>query len=109
AHPRDSARKSSLNRIKWMHRKLSRNSLKQPLYLDASTSAFAHGIGHSSTGRVNHGHESHKAEVVGGKVDIVAVKGEPFGILLFRQVIVAETWKEKKRRTKEKFPDSEKN
>uniref|UniRef100_A0A8C6XVE6 Uncharacterized protein n=1 Tax=Naja naja TaxID=35670 RepID=A0A8C6XVE6_NAJNA len=72
------------------------NSLKQPLYLDASTSAFAHGIGHSSTGWVNHGHEAHKAEVVSGKVDIVAVKGEPFGILFFRQVIMAETWKGKK-------------
>uniref|UniRef100_A0A670ILI8 Uncharacterized protein n=1 Tax=Podarcis muralis TaxID=64176 RepID=A0A670ILI8_PODMU len=62
-------------------------------YLDASASAFAHSIGHSSAGRINHGHEPNKAEVLGGKVDIVTVEGKPFGVLFLGHEEVAETWR----------------
>lgn len=61
-------------------------------HLDACTAALAHRVGDSCSGRVNHGHEAHEAEVVGGEIHIVAVEGKALGELLLGQVVVAETW-----------------
>uniref|UniRef100_A0A8C6Z9J7 Uncharacterized protein n=1 Tax=Nothoprocta perdicaria TaxID=30464 RepID=A0A8C6Z9J7_NOTPE len=62
-------------------------------HLDAGAAALAHGVGHGGARRVDHGHEPHEAEVVGGEVDVVAVEGEALGVLLLGQVEVAETWR----------------
>ena len=61
-------------------------------HLDACTAALAHRVGDSCSGRVDHGHEAHKAEVVGGEVHIITVEGKALGELLLGQVVVAETW-----------------
>ena len=60
-------------------------------YLDSSTSAFAHSIWDSSPWWVNHGDESHEAEIIKREVDIVGVKLETFGKLLIWQQQVAKT------------------
>lgn len=61
-------------------------------HLDACTAALAHRVGDSRSGRVDHGHETHEAEVVSGEVHIVTVEGKALGELLLGQVVVAETW-----------------
>uniref|UniRef100_A0A3Q3CCG9 Uncharacterized protein n=1 Tax=Haplochromis burtoni TaxID=8153 RepID=A0A3Q3CCG9_HAPBU len=70
-----------------------RCSFKKLSYLDSSTPAFTNSIGHSSTRRVNHGHEASKAQVLSGEVHIISVKSKAFFELVIRQVIVAETYK----------------
>uniref|UniRef100_A0A3Q4MH64 Uncharacterized protein n=1 Tax=Neolamprologus brichardi TaxID=32507 RepID=A0A3Q4MH64_NEOBR len=60
-------------------------------YLDSSTPAFTNSIGHSSTRRVNHGHEANKAQVLSGEVHIISIKSKAFWELVIRQVTVAET------------------
>uniref|UniRef100_A0A672U8F9 Uncharacterized protein n=1 Tax=Strigops habroptila TaxID=2489341 RepID=A0A672U8F9_STRHB len=61
-------------------------------YLDPSTSAFANSIWHSSTRRVNHRHQSYKAEFVYRKIQFLCVKLEAFRELIVRQSQVTESW-----------------
>uniref|UniRef100_A0A8C4EJZ6 Uncharacterized protein n=1 Tax=Dicentrarchus labrax TaxID=13489 RepID=A0A8C4EJZ6_DICLA len=60
-------------------------------YLDSSTPAFADSIGHSSTRRVNHGHEANEAQVLSGEVHLLSVKSKVLWELVIRQVKLAET------------------
>jgi len=60
--------------------------------LDSSTSAFAHGVGHRRTGRVDHGHEADEAQVIRGEVHLLHVKREVLHKLLVREAVMAETW-----------------
>uniref|UniRef100_A0A8D0T9R2 Uncharacterized protein n=2 Tax=Sus scrofa TaxID=9823 RepID=A0A8D0T9R2_PIG len=61
-------------------------------HLDAGAAALAHRIRDGRPWRVNHGHEAHEAEVVGGEVDVITVEGKALRELLLRQVVMAETW-----------------
>lgn len=63
-------------------------------YLNSSTPTLAHGVGHGSPGRINHGDETNKAEIFNREIHFVCVKLEAFGELLVRQQEVAETCKE---------------
>uniref|UniRef100_A0A8D3AB19 Uncharacterized protein n=1 Tax=Scophthalmus maximus TaxID=52904 RepID=A0A8D3AB19_SCOMX len=58
-----------------------------------NVAAFTHCVWHSGTRRINHGDETQEAELLGGKVGVVAVEGEPSGELGRRQVQVAEACK----------------
>uniref|UniRef100_A0A8V1A9Z1 Uncharacterized protein n=1 Tax=Gallus gallus TaxID=9031 RepID=A0A8V1A9Z1_CHICK len=60
-------------------------------YLNPSTPAFANSIRHSSTRRVNHRHQSYKAEFFYRKVYFVCVKLEAFRELVIRQSQVTES------------------
>uniref|UniRef100_A0A669D9C4 Uncharacterized protein n=2 Tax=Oreochromis TaxID=8139 RepID=A0A669D9C4_ORENI len=60
-------------------------------YLDSSTPAFTNSIRHSSTRRVNHGHESDEAQVLSGEVHFISIKSKSLWELVIRQVILAET------------------
>lgn len=62
-------------------------------YLDTSRAAFTHCVRHSGTRRINHGDETQEAELLGGKVHVVAVEGETSGELGWRQIQVAEACK----------------
>uniref|UniRef100_A0A8C4EKQ7 Uncharacterized protein n=1 Tax=Dicentrarchus labrax TaxID=13489 RepID=A0A8C4EKQ7_DICLA len=61
------------------------------------TPAFAHSIGHSSTRRVNHGHEANEAKVLSGEVHLLSVKSKALWELVIRQVKMAETWMGRKK------------
>uniref|UniRef100_A0A669E8F1 Uncharacterized protein n=2 Tax=Oreochromis TaxID=8139 RepID=A0A669E8F1_ORENI len=60
-------------------------------YLDSSTPAFTNSIRHSSTRRVNHGHESDEAQVLSGEVHFISIKSKSLWELVIRQVIVPQT------------------
>uniref|UniRef100_A0A4W6F1E6 Uncharacterized protein n=1 Tax=Lates calcarifer TaxID=8187 RepID=A0A4W6F1E6_LATCA len=64
-------------------------------HLDSSAPAFADSIGHSSTRRVNHGHEANEAQLLSGEVHFISVKSKALWELVVRQVEVAETWMER--------------
>ena len=58
--------------------------------LDASRSALGNSVGDSSSGRINHGDKTNKAQVVHGKVHFVRIKWIAFRELVSRQLQVAE-------------------
>lgn len=60
-------------------------------HLNPSAAALAHGVGDGGPGRVDHGDEPHKAEVLHREIQLVRVELEPFGELLVRKEEVAET------------------
>uniref|UniRef100_A0A3Q4MBV4 Uncharacterized protein n=1 Tax=Neolamprologus brichardi TaxID=32507 RepID=A0A3Q4MBV4_NEOBR len=60
-------------------------------YLDSSTPAFTNSIRHSSTRRVDHGHESDEAQVLSGEVHFISIKSKSLWELVIREVTVAET------------------
>uniref|UniRef100_A0A8D0DFC7 Uncharacterized protein n=1 Tax=Sander lucioperca TaxID=283035 RepID=A0A8D0DFC7_SANLU len=60
-------------------------------YLDSSAPAFADSIRHSSTRRVDHGHEADEAQVFSGEVHLISVKLKALWELVIRQVEMAET------------------
>uniref|UniRef100_A0A8C9RJV2 Uncharacterized protein n=1 Tax=Scleropages formosus TaxID=113540 RepID=A0A8C9RJV2_SCLFO len=64
-------------------------------HLDSSTPALAHSIRHCSTGRVNHGHEANKAQVLSGEVHIISVKLKSLRKLIIREKIMTESYKAK--------------
>uniref|UniRef100_A0A8C3S4C3 Uncharacterized protein n=1 Tax=Chelydra serpentina TaxID=8475 RepID=A0A8C3S4C3_CHESE len=80
----------------WRHStgraRLSRGAPARGVHLDAGAAALAHGVGHGGPGRVDHGHEPHEAEALGGEVHVVAVEGEALGVLLLGHVEVTEAW-----------------
>lgn len=59
-------------------------------YLDASRATFTHCVGHSSTGRIDHGDKAQEAELLGGEVHVVAVEGVSSRKLGRRQIHMAE-------------------
>ncbi|KAL7845920.1 hypothetical protein AOLI_G00241120 [Acnodon oligacanthus] len=65
------------------------------LYLDSSTPALAHCIRYGSTRRVNHCHESNKAQVLSGKVQLFSIKCKALWELVIREAKMAETCKER--------------
>lgn len=66
-------------------------------YLDASRATFTHCVGHSGTGRIDHGDEAQEAELFGGEVCVVTVEGVSSGKLGWRQIQVAEACGEMQR------------
>uniref|UniRef100_A0A8C9REH8 Uncharacterized protein n=1 Tax=Scleropages formosus TaxID=113540 RepID=A0A8C9REH8_SCLFO len=63
----------------------------QCTHLDSSTPALGNSVRHCSTGRVNHGHEANKAQVLSGEVYIIKIKTESLRKLVIREEIMAET------------------
>uniref|UniRef100_A0A3B4B346 Uncharacterized protein n=1 Tax=Periophthalmus magnuspinnatus TaxID=409849 RepID=A0A3B4B346_9GOBI len=65
-------------------------------YLDPGTPALAHSVGHSGSGRVDHGHEADEAQVLRGEVHLICVESKALWELLVGQVVMAETWVRKR-------------
>ena len=65
------------------------------LYFDSSTPALAHCIRYGSTRRVNHCHESNKAQVLSGKIQLFSIKCKALRELVIREAKMAETCKER--------------
>merc|ERR1719284_1398470 len=59
-------------------------------HLDASRPALQHSIRHSSSGRVNHRHQSNKAESLEGEVLLICIVGVASRVLVRGQHVVAE-------------------
>merc|ERR1719175_305231 len=59
--------------------------------LDTSGSTLGNGVRDSSSGRINHGHETNESESLQGEVDILGIKGVSVGILVSWEHVVAET------------------
>uniref|UniRef100_A0A3Q1K2S6 Uncharacterized protein n=1 Tax=Anabas testudineus TaxID=64144 RepID=A0A3Q1K2S6_ANATE len=55
------------------------------------TSAFADSIRHSSTRRVDHGHETNEAKVLCGEVHFFSIKSKALWELVIRQAEMAKT------------------
>lgn len=60
-------------------------------YPNTSGTALLDGVGHSGTGRVDHGDEAGEAEARGGEVHLIRVEVEAALVLLLIQVQVTET------------------
>ena len=63
------------------------------VYLDTSTTTFAHGIRYSGSGRVNHGHKTHKSETSDWEVDIFGVEVETFREIFRVQIFVTKPFR----------------
>uniref|UniRef100_A0AAR2KQA7 Uncharacterized protein n=1 Tax=Pygocentrus nattereri TaxID=42514 RepID=A0AAR2KQA7_PYGNA len=61
-------------------------------YLDTSTPAFAYSIWYCSTRRINHRHETNKAQVLSREVNIICVELEALWKLFLRKAEVAKSW-----------------
>ncbi|CAG5934242.1 unnamed protein product, partial [Menidia menidia] len=61
-------------------------------HLDSGAPAFADGVGHSGARGVDHGHQAHKAQVLGGEVHLVSVKSKAIWELVVGQVEMTKTW-----------------
>merc|ERR1711953_1440655 len=59
--------------------------------LDTSRPTLGDGVGHSSSGGINHGHQSNKSETLQREVNIVSIKGISNGVLISGKHEVAET------------------
>merc|ERR1719434_290327 len=59
--------------------------------LDTSGSTLGDSIRHSSSGRINHGHESNKSESLQGEVDILSIEWVSSRVLVSRQHVVTES------------------
>uniref|UniRef100_A0A3B4BU77 Uncharacterized protein n=1 Tax=Pygocentrus nattereri TaxID=42514 RepID=A0A3B4BU77_PYGNA len=57
------------------------------------TSTLGYCIWYSSTRRINHGHETNKAQVFSRKVNLLSVKCKALRELIIRKNIMAETYK----------------
>lgn len=64
---------------------------QRAVHLDSSTSTLSNSVWHSSTRRVNHGHQTNEAELLRGEVHLLSVEGEALWKLVIGQVEVAET------------------
>uniref|UniRef100_A0AAY5L4Y5 Uncharacterized protein n=1 Tax=Esox lucius TaxID=8010 RepID=A0AAY5L4Y5_ESOLU len=66
------------------------NISKQTQQCRQCTSALVHSVWHSSSGRVNHGNEANKAQILCRKVNFFAVKGKAVCKLVIREMGMVE-------------------
>uniref|UniRef100_A0A8C5HC14 Uncharacterized protein n=1 Tax=Gouania willdenowi TaxID=441366 RepID=A0A8C5HC14_GOUWI len=58
--------------------------------LDSCTPTFPHSIRHSSTRRVNHGHETDKAKLLSGEVHLISIERKALRELIVSQAVVTK-------------------